>query len=247
MTRAIILAAGQGRRLLPLTADRPKCLLEVAGKSLLEWQVDCLLDAGIAEVMVVTGFRAEAVDAVVTRRYSGRGVAALFNPFFEVADNLASCWLARGAMSSDFILLNGDTLFEPAVLDRLLRSPPAPITLTVDRKDVYDDDDMKVQLDGMQVRHVSKTLPHDQIQAESIGMLCFRGEGPELFRGALESAIRHPTSLRLWYLSMIDALAGRDCVQACAITGLRWAEIDFPADLDRAGALFAGQARGARR
>jgi len=246
MTRAIILAAGQGRRLLPLTADRPKCLLPVAGKSLLEWQVDHLLDAGAAEVTLVTGFRAEAVDAVVAHRYGGRGVRTLFNPFFEVADNLASCWLARGCMSGDFLLLNGDTLFEAAVLDRVLRSPAAPITLTVDRKDAYDDDDMKVQLDGGRVRHVSKTLPHDQVQAESIGMLYFRGEGPALFRDALDASMRHPTSLRLWYLSMIDALAGRGCVQSCTITGLRWAEIDFPPDLARAETLFADQSRTAR-
>jgi choline kinase len=242
MTRAIILAAGQGRRLLPLTADRPKCLLEVAGRSLLEWQVDNLLAAGIADVVVVTGFRADAVDALIARRYAGRGVQTLFNPFFEVADNLASCWLARGFMSADFLILNGDTLFEAAVLERLLRSPPAPVTLTVDRKEIYDDDDMKVQLEDTRVCHVSKTLPHDQVQAESIGMLYFRGDGPELFRDALDASMRHSTSLRLWYLSMIDALAGRGCVEACAITGLHWAEIDFPGDLEKAGTLFAAGA-----
>ena len=247
MTRAIILAAGQGRRLLPLTADRPKCLLQVAGRLLLEWQVDHLLAAGIADVTVVTGFRTDAVEALVASRWGGRGVQTLFNPFFEAADNLASCWLASGCMSGDFLLLNGDTLFEAAVLDRLLRSPPAPITLTIDRKDSYDDDDMKVQLEGTRVRHVSKTLPHDQVQAESIGMLYFRGDGPELFRMAIESAMRHTTSLRLWYLSTIDALAGRGYVQPCAITGLRWAEIDFPDDLARADALFADGAREARR
>jgi choline kinase len=238
MTRAIILAAGQGRRLLPLTAERPKCLLQVAGRSVLEWQVDALLGARVAEVTVVTGFRAEAVDAVIARRYGGDKVHALFNPFFEVADNLASCWLARHLMAGDFLLLNGDTLFEPAVLDRVLASPPAPITLTVDRKPAYDDDDMKVQLQGSKVRHVSKTLPHDRVQAESIGLLFFREDGPALFRGAVESAMLHPTSLRLWYLSIIDALAVRGCVQSCAIAGLRWTEIDFPEDLARAASLF---------
>jgi choline kinase len=240
MTRAIILAAGQGRRLLPLTAEQPKCLLQVAGRSVLEWQVDNLLAAGIADIVVVTGFRADVVDAVIARRYAGSAVRTLFNPFFEVADNLASCWLARGFMTDDFLLLNGDTLFERGVLDRLLAAPAAPVTLTVDRKDSYDDDDMKVQLEEGKVRHVSKTLPHDQVHAESIGMLYFRDRGPELFRTALESAMRHPTSLRLWYLSMVDALAARGCVQACAITGLRWTEIDFPGDLARAAALFSG-------
>jgi choline kinase len=237
--RAIILAAGQGRRLLPLTAEKPKCLLQIAGKSLLEWQIDSLLDARVAQVVIVTGFRADAVDAVIADRYGGRPVQALFNPFFEVADNLASCWLARAFMSDDFLLVNGDTVFEPALLQRVLASPIAPITLTIDRKETYDDDDMKVQLDNGFVRHVSKTLAHEQVHAESIGMLYFREDGPRLFSDALESSMRHPTSLRLWYLSMIDALAARGCVRACAIAGLRWAEIDFPGDLARAATLFS--------
>ena len=239
MTKAIILSAGQGRRLLPLTAERPKCLLEVAGRTVLEWQLDALLGAGIDEVSVVVGFHADAVEALLRDRWAEAPVRALFNPFFDVADNLASCWLARGAMSGDFVLVNGDTVFEPQLLERVLASPPAPITLTVDRKPAYDDDDMKVQLDGMRVLHVSKTLAHEHVHAESIGLLYLRGEGPRLFRTAIERALRHPTSLRLWYLSVVDALAADALVHACSIEGLRWGEIDFPPDLDRAGKLLA--------
>lgn len=239
MTRAIILAAGQGRRLLPLTAERPKCLVRIGDRPLLARQLDALLEAGISDITVVTGFRADAVETLLTGSYAGRGVHALFNPFFEVADNLASCWLARERMSGDFLLLNGDTVFEPALLARVLAAPPAPITLTVDTKDSYDDDDMKVELDGMRVRHVGKTLRHEQVHAESIGLLYFRASGAALFREALEQAMRHPTSLRLWYLSMIDTLAADGSVQACSIRGLRWSEVDFPADLARAEALFA--------
>jgi choline kinase len=242
MTKAIILSAGQGRRLLPLTADRPKCLLDLAGRTLLEWQLDALLSAGVGQVSVVVGFHGEAVESLIARRYAGRGVRAIFNPFYEVADNLASCWMARGAMDSDFVLVNGDTVFEPAVLHRVLESPEVPITLTVDHKSAYDDDDMKVELDGTRVVHVSKTLAHDQVHAESIGLLCFRGTGPALFRDAIDRALRHPTSLRLWYLSVVDALAGEGVVHACSIKGLRWGEIDFPPDLERAQALFAQQA-----
>src|SRR5690349_11210899 len=169
--KAIILSAGQGRRLLPLTENTPKCLLPVLGKPIIEWQIDALLANGIGEITVVTGFQSQLVETLLEQRYANRGqIKVLFNPFFQVADNLASCWIARSAMESDFVLLNGDTVIEQALLGKVLSSEPAPITLSVDRKPVYDSDDMKVQLaDAEWVRHVSKTIAPEQIDAESIG------------------------------------------------------------------------------
>src|SRR3546814_15351970 len=63
--KAIILSAGQGRRLLPLTRRRPKCLINLSGISILEWQLFALREAGVEEVVVVTGFAAEAVEKAV--------------------------------------------------------------------------------------------------------------------------------------------------------------------------------------
>lgn len=237
--RAIVLSAGQGRRLLPLTEQRPKCAVPVNGRTLIEWQVDALHAAGIVDVTAVVGFGAELVEGLLARRYPGRRVQTLFNPFFRVADNLASCWAAREAMDSDFILLNGDTVFEPALLSRLLDSKPAPITLAVDHKPAYDDDDMKVQLDGDRLLRVGKTLPAPLVNGESIGMLYFRGDGARRFRAAVETALRKPEALRHWYLSVIDALAAGGAVHACSIAGLRWAEMDFPHDLARVQAVVA--------
>src|SRR4029453_4450335 len=98
-----------------------------------------------------------------------------------VADNLGSCWLARHEMAGDFLLLNGDTLFETAVLQRLLHSPPAPITVPIDRKTAYDADDMKVHLDGPRLLEIGKPLPLALTDGESIGLLSFRGARPQLF------------------------------------------------------------------
>lgn len=239
---AIVLSAGQGKRLLPLTADRPKCSLEVGGQWVIHWQIDALLEAGIERVCPVLGYGAERVESSLAARYGRERVQPLFNPFFSVADNLASCWMAREAMQADFLLLNGDTLFEAGVLERLLDSPPAPVTLAVDHKPSYDDDDMKVQLDGRRLVRVGKTLPAAAVNAESIGMMVFRGHGPQLFRDALEEAMRAPSGLRRWYLSVIDALADDDVVQVCSIDGLRWAELDFPADLDDVEAVVTAGA-----
>tara|TARA_R110002073_G_scaffold210533_2_gene370992 strand:+ start:8185 stop:8967 length:783 start_codon:yes stop_codon:yes gene_type:complete len=240
--KAIILSAGQGRRLLPLTENSPKCLLPVSGKPVIEWQIDALLAVGIQEITVVSGFQVGMIETLLQQRYAGHPqISVLFNPFFEVADNLASCWLARARMDGDFLLLNGDTVIESTLLAQVLNSESAPITLSVDYKSAYDADDMKVQMDSNGwVKQVSKIIPTDQIDAESIGLIYFRAQGPQHFRKAIESALRHPAELKSWYLSIIDTLADKNLVNTCSVAGYRWCEIDFIEDLAKASMIFSG-------
>src|SRR5690606_25413559 len=109
--KAIILSAGQGRRLLPLTENTPKCLLPVSGKPVIAWQIDTLLASGIQEIVIVAGFQVGKVEALIAERYHDYpNIRVVFNPFYEVADNLASCWIVREEMDTSFLLLNGDTL-----------------------------------------------------------------------------------------------------------------------------------------
>lgn len=238
--KTIILSAGQGTRLLPLTAEIPKCALPIHGKTVLEWQVDELLKSGIDDVVVVTGFGTEKVEQLLARRYHGHGVRTVFNPFFKLTDNLATCWVVRNEMEEDFILLNGDTLFDTSVLKSLLASRPQPITVTIDKKASYDDDDMKVMLDGDRLVRIGKDLPPDKVDAESIGLLFFRGAGATLFQKTIEQVLRTPEGTKRWYLSVINELAQTVTVGTCCIEGSPWAEIDFPADLQRAEEVVRG-------
>ncbi len=228
--KAIILSAGQGRRMLPLTAELPKCALRLLDKTIIEWQLDTIFRCGIDDIVVVVGYGAEKVEALLADRYGGR-VRTLFNPFFSVSDNLASCWTVRHEMGEDFLLLNGDTLFETEVLRRLLAQEAHPVTVTTDCKPQYDADDMKVIRQGERLIRIGKDLPLHQVNAESIGMLLFRGNGPELFRTTIEQVLRRPEGLRRWFLSVIDEMARWLPVWTCSIEGLRWAEVDCPDDL----------------
>jgi choline kinase len=240
--KAIILSAGKGSRLLPLTAERPKCLIDLNGRSLLEWQLDALRGAGIADVVVVTGF-AEATVAEVTARRPG--VRTLFNPFYHVADNLGSVWMARSELDRDTLLLNGDTLISPRLLERVLEADTGPVAVTVDEKDSYDSDDMKVLRDGDRLLRIGKALEPGQYNSESIGLLAFRGDGPSLFAAQVDKMMRGPDGTRRWYLRAIDALAqsGAD-VRTVSIRGEEWQEVDFPEDVEAAKALTARWAAG---
>lgn len=238
--KAIILSAGQGRRLLPWTHDVPKCLLTIAGKTLLAWQLEALASLGIAEAVVVTGFQPRAIEAEIARVAPDLAVTTAYNPFFGVADNIASVWLVREHLTGEVVLINGDTVFEPAILTKAMTEAERPVTVTVDQKAVYDADDMKVQLAGDRVLRIGKTLTPESTNAESIGMLVFKGLGGPLFAAAIESVISQPGGVSRWYLSAVDDLAAKGTVGAVSIAGLGWAEVDYPGDLGKAEQLARG-------
>jgi choline kinase len=208
----------------------------------LEWQLRALAENGVSDVTVVTGFGADAVEQALRRMGPvGKGVRTLFNPFFAVADNIGSCFVARDLLrGSDAVLLNGDTLFEPAILRRALRAPDAPITVTIDRKPAYDPDDMKVSLEGTRLLAIGKTLRPQETDGESIGLLVLRGRGGAVFSDGLEAVMRRPDGLRRFYLSAVDALAPTGAVRVASIEGLTWGEIDYPADIARAEEVVRG-------
>ena len=228
--KAIIFSAGQGRRLMPLTRNVPKCSLMLDGKTLLGHQVEALAANGVDDIVVVTGFNHQLVDEVVSR-FREISVRTLYNPFYAVSDNLGTCWVARKEMKTPFLLLNGDTLFEASTLAHLLSSERVyPITLAVDRKNQYDDDDMKISADGEQLNRVGKKLNRDIVNGESIGMMIFNRAGADAFVQKVEQLMSGPDGLAHWYLSAVDKLAAEGLVGISSIQGFDWCEVDNPVD-----------------
>jgi choline kinase len=231
--KAIILSAGRGSRLLPCTTDIPKCLVPVDGdRPLLDVQLSTLAACGVDEVVIMVGFEARRVEEHLSRNpVAGINVRTLYNPFYNVADNLITCWLARDEMNEPFILLNGDTLFEPMVLETLLATAIAPLTLAVKEEAKYDADDMKVCLQGHMLTAVGKDLDVDTVDAESIGLMMFRGDGPKRFQVALAHAVRCPFAFSAWYLSVVDTFAQYTRVETVSVSGFWTAEVDSLQDL----------------
>jgi choline kinase len=238
--KAIILSAGQGSRLGQLTADRPKCLIEFGGRTLLDRQLDTLAASGVDEAVVVTGFNDEQIEAAIARRAGGPRVRTIYNPFYKVADNLGSLFIARHELGGDCLVWNGDTLVSEPLMGRVLANRRPGIFVTTDRKDSYDADDMKVVVGREGRLHsIGKRLPMRNVNAESIGLLAFRDGGAELFREAIETAIRSAEGTTIWYLRVIHQIARTRDVWTLDISGEEWSEVDFPEDLGRARELVA--------
>lgn len=240
--KVLILGAGQGKRLLPLTEEIPKALLDIGGRRLIERQIDAFAAVGVTEIIVLTGYRADRMDEVLDSVAADNpklSISTIYNPFYAVADNLASCWMARQHMDSDFIQVNGDNLFQAGMVEALLAAPEAPVTAAIGHKDEYDNDDMKVMLDGTRLTEIGKTLPLEAVNAEAVGIYRFCGEGPALYAEVLQNAMLEPSGLRQWFPSAIGMLAKTADVQVCSIDEHEWCEVDFPVDLQHARALVA--------
>ena len=242
MKKAIILSAGQGSRLGHLTDKKPKCLIEFNGRTLLDRQLDALAANGVDEVVVVTGFRDDQIEAALARRGDiGPRVRTVYNPFYKVADNLGSLFVAREEIAGDVLVWNGDTLVSEELMARVVGNHAQEgICVTIDRKDGYDEDDMKVVVDDAGRLHaIGKRLELADVNAESIGLLAFRGAGAQTFRHAIERAIRTSEGTTIWYLRVIHQIAQEAPVWTLDINGHEWGEVDFPEDVESAQALTA--------
>ena len=243
MDKAIILSAGQGSRLGHLTDDKPKCLIEFGGRTLLDRQLDMLAANGVGQAVVVTGFRDDQIEVALDRRRSageGPTVRTIFNPFFKVADNTGSLFMAREELAGDVLVWNGDTMVSSALMARVVANSCSGICVTIDRKaEGYDADDMKVVEDGGRLRAIGKRLD-EGVNAESIGLLAFRDDGAKRFRAAIEAAMRSPEGTQIWYLRVIHKLAQESEIGTLDISGEQWGEVDFPEDIEAAQKLVVG-------
>jgi choline kinase len=192
----------------------------------------------VHEAVVVTGFHDELVQQAIARREGGPNVRTIYNPFYKVADNTGSLYMAREELAGDCLVWNGDTLVSNALMRRVLANDRPGICVTIDRKDSYDDDDMKVVEEEGRLKAIGKRLK-DRVTAESIGLLAFRAGGAELFRENIERAMRTPEGTTIWYLRVINQIAQTDDVWTLDIQGEEWGEVDFPPDVERARELTA--------
>lgn len=230
---ALILAAGQGRRLWPYTSKCPKCLLPVGTHTILEHQLVRLAAVGVTQVTVVAGYGLDAMRRQITRtQIADLSVRVVYNPFYGVADNLISLWAARAEMGADFLVLNGDNVFHPDIPRFLLESPIPACRLLVQRQTQYSDDDMKVALDGDRLLCIGKDLAPQHSHAASIGMMRFAGDGVTALHRVLEEAVRGEEALGSYYLDCVQRLADAGTDVICRDVGcLPWVDIDTPQDL----------------
>lgn len=177
--KAIILAAGQGKRLLPLTKNKPKCLVELFGKSLLCYQIDTLQKCGITDISVVRGYMSDQI--------SFPDISYFENFDYQNTNMLETLFCANEKLSDSVIVCYGDIIFEERILNELLTSTD-DISIVIDKnwkkywtlrfKNPLDDaESLVIDRDGFIKEIGQKTDDINKIQAQYIGLMKFSGEG----------------------------------------------------------------------
>lgn len=228
--RGIILAAGKGSRLNGTAGDKPKCLVEAGGITLLERQIAALQRSGVNDVTVVVGCQSDRV-----RARCGSRVTYVDNSRFAETNSLYSLWTARALLYEGFVVLNCDVLFHPALLDDLLATHHDAALLISYREpgQQYGDEEMKVKVRDGLVIDMSKAMDPADADGENLGIVKFGpASAPHLVR--ILDRIVSDGGLRDWAPKAFNEFAQQRPLHALGTHGYPWIEIDFPEDYQRA-------------
>ncbi len=238
--KAIILAAGVGSRLRPLTANKPKCLVKVAGKSILDYQIGAFVSAGIKEIIIIIGYEAEKVQRYC-KKIKDIKIKLIRTPDYENTNNMYSLYLARDDLvGENFILVNGDVVFESEILYKMVHSPFRDL-IACDRS-VYNKESMKIKIveDGY-IRSIRKTITKKSAHATSIDLYKFSEKSSLVLFQEIIKIIEVEKNLRDWTEVVLDRLFQRKAlkIKPLDIDGKSWIEIDNYNDLACADKIFS--------
>lgn len=169
--KAIILAAGMASRLRPLTLNTPKCLLNVGERPLLQRSMDAIIQSGVKDFVIVTGYLHEMIEDFVTKHYGDTiNVKFIHNDVYDSTNNIYSLWLARPeADGEDFLLLDSDLLYDPQIVVKVVNNSNANILTLI--KHELGEEEMKVVTDKEgTIKEISKTCNPADAAGESLGI-----------------------------------------------------------------------------
>ena len=234
----VILAAGMAKRLRPLTDERPKCLLKVGERTLLERTVNAMLAAGIRELVVVTGYRADMIRQFLSEHYPTLTIHFIHNADYEHNNNIYSLWMTRNYTEGrDFLLMDSDILLDPLIVSRIAQQPET--ALAVNRHELGEEE-IKVIVDGGdRVVELSKTCSIADAIGESVGVECITADySAALFR-ELVQMIEQEGLIDIFYERAFERLIPQGhYFQAVDTTDLFSIELDTVDDFNRAKELI---------
>ncbi|MFQ5661261.1 MAG: NTP transferase domain-containing protein [Gammaproteobacteria bacterium] len=236
--KVIILAAGIGNRLGDKDNGKPKCLLEFGGRSLLQRQLLLLSRYPLSEILIVTGYRRDAITEELAKVTYEIPVRTVYNPDFR-AGSVVSLWCSRDTLLSghDIILMDADVLSDPRIMQALFGTE-AENCFLLDREFEPGDEPVKLCVrDGKLIdfrKQIDQNLRFD-FQGESVGFFRFSATASAKLAKRTQSYIDNKRINEPYEEAIRDLLLAKPGEFAYAdITGLAWIEIDFPEDIERA-------------
>jgi len=234
--KAVILAAGLGSRLRPITNEVPKCMVPVNGVRIIDKQIDNLLKHGVTEIYVVSGYLHEVLDTHLKSRYPTVTIVA--NPRYDQTNNMYSLFLtSQYVKGQEFLLMNSDVYYDDNIITGMLEGENCS-KIACDRSQ-YLEESMKITLDGDKINHISKKIPEKEHYAVSIDVYRISSTDSRALFAEIEETIFTFKDVNSWTEVALDKIFDKCNFIPYIIKG-RWFEIDNYDDLTRAEKLFAG-------
>jgi len=236
--KSIILAAGIGSRLSPITSEKPKALIEINGKPILSYMINSLRKFGINNIVICVGYKSEQIVNFCKKNYPRIKFTFVKNRDFNTTNNMYSLYLARKHLSGDILLMNGDVICEPMIIGKLIKQKRT--TVAVDRS-VYKKESMKIMLNREKViKRISKAIKKKNSYGCSIDMYKIIRDDANVLKKKLIDVIEKNKKLNQWTETLLDNLfeQGKIISYPFDISGRKWYEIDNFNDLVAAEILF---------
>lgn len=242
----VILAAGMAKRLRPLTDTKPKCLLKVGERTLLERTVDAMAAAGISEFVVITGYRADQIrdflDNLEKPESLGKpSFTYLHNADYEHNNNIYSLWMAGQVVrGKEFLLMDSDILCDPAAVLRIASEKEA--ALAVNRHELGEEEMKVVVDDQMHITEISKTCRPEDAMGESVGIEKMTVAYSEALFHELDQMILKEGLIDIFYERAFERLIPQGhTFRVIDTTNYFSYELDTPEDFHRAQELMPAE------
>lgn len=234
--KAVILAAGLGSRLRPITNEVPKCMVPVNGIRIIDKQLDNLLSNGVDEIYVVDGYKAEVLVGHLKANYPQ--VHIVSNPRYAETNNMYSLYLtSQFVKGEEFLLMNADVYYDSNIIAGMLQGEGIS-KIACDRTQ-YLEESMKITLDGERINHISKKISEADHYAVSIDVYRISSEDSKVLFKEVEDTIVGRKDENSWTEVALDNIFDKTSFKPYVING-RWFEIDNHEDLHKAEEIFKG-------
>ena len=238
--KAVILAAGLGSRLRPITNEVPKCMVPVNGIRIIDKQIDNLLKAGVTEIYVVSGYLHEVLDSHLKANYPMVTIVA--NPRYDQTNNMYSLFLcSEYVKDQEFLLMNSDVYYDANIIKGMLEGTDCS-KIACDRSQ-YLEESMKITLDSEKINHISKKITEEEHYAVSIDVYRISSADSKVLFAEVEDTIITRKDENSWTEVALDKIFDKCNFTPYVIDG-RWYEIDNHDDLALAEKIFAGDKLG---
>jgi len=225
---ALILAAGRGTRMGEI--DKPKCLLDLGGISIIKYQIECLKNMGIKKIFIVTGYNSEQIHSHLNDDFN-----FLHNVDFATTNNLYSVWTARNSLDDDFVCIYGDLLFDKKILDNCIQDMN-DVCLAIEKN--VRGETMKVKIKNNTIVELNKNILENDADGNFIGMAKFKKSVIPLFFNKISKLVKN-NNFDSYYTASIELMIkDNKKINYIETNNLPWMDIDEQNEFEVAKKLF---------